>query len=145
MPMKTSYPIGYYLVALLALAPMAIRALSRPKPPPQAVDAAMAQAGHTLFVHEWTPRDPLAGSGDGLGPVFNATSCVACHHQGGVGGGGGLTNNVTTFTVRPVNGVGKAREGVVHARATKYPETLAQVHSSLPNISQPPLSMLVDI
>ena len=23
-----------------------------------------------------------------MGPMFNATSCVACHHQGGVGGGG---------------------------------------------------------
>ena len=30
------------------------------------------------------PNDPLAG-GDGVGPVFNATSCVACHYQGGDG------------------------------------------------------------
>jgi len=40
-------------------------------------------AGRELFEHEWTPNDPLA-AGDGLGPVFNDRSCVACHFQGGV-------------------------------------------------------------
>ena len=45
------------------------------------------EAGLTLFEHEWKPGDPLA-KGDGLGPVFNERSCVACHFQGGVGGGG---------------------------------------------------------
>ena len=33
--------------------------------------------------------------GSGLGPVFNARSCSACHDQGGVGGGSGRT--VTRF------------------------------------------------
>ena len=40
-----------------------------------------------MFEREWQPNDPLA-HGDGLGPVFNAKSCAACHFQGGVGGGG---------------------------------------------------------
>ncbi len=69
------------------------------KATPQAhYDAEMATAGRDLFVHEWTPNDPLAGGGDGLGPVFNAKSCAACHKQAGLGGGGPLENNVTTFT-----------------------------------------------
>src|SRR5262249_34893620 len=44
--------------------------------------------GKELFTREWLPRDPRAHGGDGLGPVFNDSSCVACHNLGGVGGGG---------------------------------------------------------
>ena len=44
--------------------------------------------GLDLFTHEWQPSDPLCHGGDGLGPVYNETSCVACHGQGGVGGVG---------------------------------------------------------
>ncbi len=43
--------------------------------------------GQEIFEHEWQPGDQKAG-GDGIGPVFNAQSCVACHSKGGVGGGG---------------------------------------------------------
>jgi CxxC motif-containing protein (DUF1111 family) len=133
------------LIALVALLPAGLRALTWLKPRRQAVDAEMAQAGQALFKHDWSPGDPAAAGGDGLGPVFNATSCVACHHQGGPGGGGGLEHNVTTFTIRPHKGSGKAREGVVHARAVKYQETLAQVHPELPALSQPTLAMLVPL
>ena len=45
------------------------------------------QAGQELFVRDWLPDDPLT-QGDGLGPVYNASSCVECHFQGGIGGGG---------------------------------------------------------
>src|SRR5207248_6495866 len=57
-------------------------------------------AGQDLFLHEWTPNDPIA-HGDGLGPVYNATSCVSCHFQGGVGGAGPNGANVTTFESLP--------------------------------------------
>jgi len=53
----------------------------------RAATAEMKQAGKALFVRQWTAHDPQS-HGDGLGPVFNANSCVACHSQGGVGGGG---------------------------------------------------------
>jgi CxxC motif-containing protein (DUF1111 family) len=43
--------------------------------------------GKQLFERKWTANDPVA-KGDGLGPLFNATSCVECHIQGGVGGAG---------------------------------------------------------
>ncbi len=78
------------------------------------VGATVFQTGLTLFEHEWTPGDPLA-KGDGLGPVFNERSCVACHSQGGVGGGGDVARNVTTFEVHPTSGRTKVEEGVIHA------------------------------
>lgn len=76
--------------------------------------ADVVQTGLALFEHEWTPGDPLA-KGDGLGPVFNERSCVACHSQGGVGGGGEIARNVTTFEVHPASGRTKVEEGVIHA------------------------------
>jgi CxxC motif-containing protein (DUF1111 family) len=61
--------------------------------------------------------DKLAGAGDGLGPVFNARSCAACHTQGGVGGAGPNSANVITFQVHPREGEPRVFEGVVHAAA----------------------------
>jgi CxxC motif-containing protein (DUF1111 family) len=55
--------------------------------------------GAELFNREWLPKDARAGRGDGLGPVFNDTSCVACHNQGGVGGGGPASKNVDVISV----------------------------------------------
>jgi CxxC motif-containing protein (DUF1111 family) len=141
--MKRLFPALYVMLALLALAPVAVRVLTWRSRPRQKLDSDMAQAGAILFKHEWTPNDPLAKGGDGLGPVYNATSCVACHNQGGVGGAGGVQHNVTTFTVRPELARGRPREGVVHARGVRTQETLAQVDPSLPAIAQPTLAQLV--
>jgi len=55
--------------------------------------------GAELFNREWLPGDARAAGGDGLGPVFNDTSCVACHNQGGVGGGGASNKNVDVVSV----------------------------------------------
>src|SRR5262245_3644769 len=62
--------------------------------------AATREAGRELFEHEWTANDPLA-HGDGLGPVFNARSCAACHFQGGVGGAGDSAHNIHNYAVHP--------------------------------------------
>ncbi|MDR3632973.1 MAG: di-heme oxidoredictase family protein [Isosphaeraceae bacterium] len=62
--------------------------------PDEGARKALIAEGSRLFVREWTPGDPSAHGGDGLGPVYNATSCVACHHQGGVGGAGPADKNV---------------------------------------------------
>jgi CxxC motif-containing protein (DUF1111 family) len=75
--------------------------------------AAAKAAGEMLFEHEWTANDPLA-HGDGLGPVFNATSCVACHFQGGVGGGGPNQNNVVAFEVAATKNHPEIRNGLIH-------------------------------
>ena len=74
--------------------------------------------GRELFIHEWTPDDPLSGDGDGLGPVFNANSCVACHSQGGAGGAGENKHNVRAFSVLPNRNDSNIYGGVVHANAT---------------------------
>jgi CxxC motif-containing protein (DUF1111 family) len=75
--------------------------------------AADIAAGRDLFEHEWTPNDPLA-HGDGLGPVFNARSCAACHFQGGLGGGGGVEHNATSYEVFPRPGDLQFRTGTIH-------------------------------
>jgi CxxC motif-containing protein (DUF1111 family) len=51
--------------------------------------------GKELFTREWLPGDRRSHAGDGLGPLFNANSCAACHHLGGVGGAGPKKTNVT--------------------------------------------------
>ncbi len=51
--------------------------------------------GKELFTREWLPNDPRAHGGDGLGPVFNDSSCASCHSQGGVGGAGAKSKNVS--------------------------------------------------
>lgn len=76
--------------------------------------AAEIAAGKELFEREWTANDPLA-SGDGLGPVFNARSCVACHSQGGTGGGGNVSHNVVHFEVLPQPGKNGYITGTLHS------------------------------
>jgi CxxC motif-containing protein (DUF1111 family) len=107
-------------------------------------DAETADAGRDLFMHEWTPNDPLAKGGDGLGPVFNANSCVACHKQSGPGGGGPVEHNVTVFTSVDKNNK-EANQGVVHAEATadEFRESLQNVSPSFPPTSQVALADLL--
>src|SRR5436305_11964775 len=134
----------YLPVALLALLPAGYRGLAALSQRSASPDLLTAQAGEELFKHEWKPNDPLCAGGDGLGPVFNASSCVACHNQGGPGGAGGVAHNVTMFTVRDPGQ--PPREGVVHARHVKgagSQETLKHVHPDLPAVSQPAVEQLV--
>ncbi len=64
-------------------------------PAPEIVEA----NGPELFERVWRKDDPRGHGGDGLGPVFNGTSCVACHHKGGTGGAGGVDRNIEIATV----------------------------------------------
>jgi CxxC motif-containing protein (DUF1111 family) len=56
--------------------------------------------GRRLFCREWLPGGsrPVDAPGDGLGPVYNESSCVACHYQGGPGGSGPRNANVQMLT-----------------------------------------------
>ena len=81
-------------------------------------EAQLAQ-GRALFEHKWTENDSLSGGGDGLGPVFNATSCVECHLQGGVGGAGPNKFNVKTFEILPTKKEPLPLSGIVHASAVR--------------------------
>ncbi|MCA9121141.1 MAG: hypothetical protein H6822_17385 [Planctomycetaceae bacterium] len=65
-----------------------------------AADDLAPLSGEELFHRRWEPRDPLCPEGDGLGPVFNETSCVACHHLGAAGGGGANEHNVDLLTLK---------------------------------------------
>ncbi len=132
--------------AALALLPAGLRMLTWQSARETTYDLGEADAGRTLFVHQWTASDPLAKGGDGLGPVFNASSCAECHKQGGLGGAGGLAQNVTLFTVAraATTDKGKPREGVVHAQAiTPFGETLKDLDPSLPATSRPSLQDIV--
>jgi CxxC motif-containing protein (DUF1111 family) len=168
--MKGSFGLLKVIVPLVLIFPFAYRGVSwlTRSAPQTHYDVQMAQVGHDLFVHEWTPNDPLSPGGDGLGPVFNAKSCAECHKQGGLGGGGPLEKNVTTFTQidnpvpdshggsRVVQAVAKApaehsgspkgsRQGVVHANAVsdEFAETLFNLSPSFGRVSHPPLSDLL--
>src|SRR5438876_379759 len=123
--MNRTYRLWFLLALIVALAPAGARLLWWQKTHSTPVDPAMAQAGEVLFKHDWKPKDALSPEGDGLGPVFNATSCVACHNQAAPGGGGGLEHNVTTFTARIPGQT--PRQGVVHAFSTERAETLRDV------------------
>jgi CxxC motif-containing protein (DUF1111 family) len=55
--------------------------------------------GRELFLRDWKPNDPRCHGGDGLGPIYNATSCVACHSQGAPGGAGSVGTNVNLLNL----------------------------------------------
>ena len=118
------------LVSMAAVAGAAGAYVARARLPEQIAE------GRALFVHEWTAGDPLAGEGDGLGPVFNASSCVACHFQGGVGGAGPNERNVTAFEVLPNVRDEFLISGVVHASATRadLQETATQLRRRYPTV-----------
>ena len=59
------------------------------------------ELGRALFARDWMPDDPRSHAGDGLGPVYNETSCVACHFQGGPGGSGPASRNVEILSRGP--------------------------------------------
>ncbi len=64
------------------------------------------KTGRELFVRDWSKSDAKsAQGGDGLGPMYNDVSCVACHDSGGIGGGGGNNKNVRLLHLVGRNGV----------------------------------------
>lgn len=90
--------------ALLLLIAMASSAAAQPT----------VMLGKALFQRDWSIGDPLSPSGDGLGPMRNARSCAECHKQGGLGGGGPVTNNVDILTPAPRSALNRAGLGALH-------------------------------
>ncbi|MBX9792044.1 MAG: c-type cytochrome [Pirellulales bacterium] len=62
-------------------------------------ERAALRRGQELFERTWKVERRGDGQGDGLGPLFNERSCVACHMQGGIGGAGPLSKNVDVLSV----------------------------------------------
>ncbi len=54
--------------------------------------------GGEIFARQWVPDDPRSHGGDGLGPVYNETSCLACHAQGRPGGAGPASKNAALLS-----------------------------------------------
>jgi CxxC motif-containing protein (DUF1111 family) len=72
---------------------------------PTKADPSEVALGYELFTREWLPGDARAHGGDGLGPVYNDTSCVACHNSGGSGGGGPTSKNIDLLSAGLNNGI----------------------------------------
>ncbi len=79
---------------------------------PAAPDPAAVARGRELFGRVWQPHDERSPGGDGLGPVFNDTSCAACHNQGGLGGAGSSGHNVRILTIAAATAPHK--KGLLH-------------------------------
>ncbi len=91
------------------------------------------ERGRAMFVRQWQADDEQTPNGDGLGPMYNARSCVDCHNQGGVGGSGGLDKNVDLLNLVPperkeridrqkfVEGMKKIHPGLVGSASTVLP------------------------
>ena len=135
---------AHWVVLGLALAPAWKGVEWATRPGPKAVTPQAFAAGRELFNHEWTAHDPLT-RGDGLGPVFNAASCVDCHSQGGPGGGGPVSKNVTVYGLVG-DPKGLPASGVVHQKAVKpeFQETLDLLRPGLRHAPSIPLAELVD-
>ena len=146
-PRKSGSHAARWVAAILVIAP-AYKLLQWTLLAPRAkvVSAEVAAKGAALFRHEFAANDPLTG-GDGLGPVYNAKSCVDCHFQGGPGGGGTNEKNVTVYGIPAgVPNPGIAAVGVVHAHAVKpeLQETLYHVNAGLPRKPSIPLAEVID-
>ena len=77
----------------------------------QAVQPNSVTQGRVLFEQDWSPRNPITGN-DGLGPLFNSTSCVRCHFQGGVGGAGDASVNALTIGIERIHAKNKVLNGI---------------------------------
>ena len=73
--------------------------LPQREPGPAINDKEVLEPGKELFTREWIAGDRRSHAGDGLGPVYNAQSCAACHRLGGIGGAGNNETNVSLVTV----------------------------------------------
>ncbi len=95
--------LGAVVLSANATEPSAKTSAPADQPPAKvAAKTLAAPDGRELFTREWLPNDSRAHGGDGLGPVFNDSSCVACHNQGGIGGGGAASKNVDIITAFPL-------------------------------------------
>ena len=101
-------------------------------PHASAVSPESIQQGRQLFERSWSSQDPRLGS-DGLGPVFNSDSCVACHHQGGVGGSGDSRFNAQAIGIESIQ---------FSAERTTAADLRVFLRSFYPGFVQPDGSML---
>lgn len=88
---KRAGRVAWWLGAVVTCAGMGVVAAEETAP-------GQVAKGKELFNREWLPHDSRSHGGDGLGPVFNDSSCVACHNAGATGGGGPASKNADILT-----------------------------------------------
>ena len=110
---------GAIILGSLVLAAATIgQAAEREAKQPASKKAEGAISGREIFMREWLPNDPRSHGGDGLGPVYNDSSCVACHNQGGAGGGGSASKNVNIVSAAfnvPIQQMVRPRPGLAES------------------------------
>ena len=127
MSVPTSRRAVYLSAAILLSTILSQPLLSAPPQPqpddtpapeytPPSTDPQAIKLGKDLFLHRWTPNDPLAKA-DGLGPLFNGASCVECHNQGGAGGGSDNSHNISNFEALPTRFNREFTTGNFHRKA----------------------------
>jgi CxxC motif-containing protein (DUF1111 family) len=96
--------------------------------PPLEKRVEQEKSGRELFVRDWSQPDakPTAG-GDGLGPMFNDVSCVACHQIGGIGGAGPKSKNARLLHLTgphgsPLQSTQSISERLEQARRNVHPD-----------------------
>ena len=89
---------------------------------PMAFSDARAGApdGREIFNRQWKSGEKSRHGGDGLGPMYNDVSCVACHFQGGVGGSGPNWKNVEMLAVAEQPQMAGCRVGPVRESAAGF-------------------------
>jgi mono/diheme cytochrome c family protein len=73
----------------------------------QGADVGAFARGQALFERVWQPERDATVRRDGLGPLFNERSCIACHFLGGIGGAGPNEKNVELLTAAIPESPGK--------------------------------------
>ncbi|MCA9052604.1 MAG: hypothetical protein KDA75_02150 [Planctomycetaceae bacterium] len=89
--------------------------------------------------HTWKGAEPLGQGGDGLGPQFNDVSCVACHRDGGVGGGGPVEKNAMVLNVIVPQGLNETQLRSVVREAHRQHSELSdkQINTALHRFGLP--------
>lgn len=77
-----------------------------------AFDKARLAEGRKLFRRDWLRQGRLNATGDGLGPMYNAVACAACHNQKGIGGGGADEHNVELLSLARKDLAGRGKKGL---------------------------------
>ena len=110
----------------LGTATVAVVRAGTPRDAASSANAAAGDAmtlGEQLFRHnwarpeQWAGEEPLNAGGDGLGPMFNDVSCIACHSVGGIGGAGGNDRNVEILSFWIPPGSTKPQRSEIFQRA----------------------------
>ncbi|WP_435008408.1 di-heme oxidoredictase family protein [Tundrisphaera lichenicola] len=142
---KCAFVLGAGALAAAAINNYSARAAENSKPAP----ADALAVGSEIFHREWMPDDARGHGGDGLGPAFNDTSCVACHNAGGGGGAGPVSKNIDILSASRI-GIVQASLAMAAPQAVELapgvPQAVASaVGVTIPPPSDPQLQPLIDL